>query len=233
MIAGIDGCKGGWLVVVAASWPVRGGIHAMVCRDFATVIAVTTDCTRVLVDMPIGLPDGSTTWPRQCDDEGMQILGSVRGKSIFYARPRSAMTETVYRSFCDRHAELVGKGCSQQAFAIVPKIRQIDDIMNCELQGRILEYHPELAWLRANGNLLMEKKSTQDGKTQRREFLRLCVPTLADLETWCNKLGRAAAIDDLFDALVGLKVAAEVEQGYRIPVQPPVDCKQLRMEMWY
>jgi predicted RNase H-like nuclease len=233
MIAGVDGCKGGWLVVVAAPWPVRGDIRAMICRDFATVLAVTTDCTRVLVDMPIGLPDGPETWPRRCDVEGKRMLGSDRDKSIFFAPPRSVMTETEFRGFCDRQKDLVGKGCSQQAFAIVPKIRQIDCAMTPQHQDRVQEYHPELAWLRANGNALMDKKSTTNGKAQRREYLREHIPMLDDLETWRSKLGKAAALDDLFDALIGLKVAAEVEQNHCIPATPPVDGKGLRMEIWY
>ena len=58
MIAGVDGCRGGWLVAKSECWPFRTPLTLNVCKSFAEVLDATQDCESVVVDMPIGLPKG-------------------------------------------------------------------------------------------------------------------------------------------------------------------------------
>ena len=58
MIAGVDGCKAGWIIALAAGWPCVEPPYLLLCRDFQALLAVTAECRAVMVDMPIGLPAG-------------------------------------------------------------------------------------------------------------------------------------------------------------------------------
>ncbi len=49
MFAGVDACKGGWIVAKSASWPCREVPALAVCSDFRTMLALTADCRRVAV----------------------------------------------------------------------------------------------------------------------------------------------------------------------------------------
>ena len=60
MVAGVDGCKGGWVV---ALW--GRGVELILCADFVEVVEVTRDCSAVAVDMPIGLALPGQNAPRQ------------------------------------------------------------------------------------------------------------------------------------------------------------------------
>src|SRR5688500_13751621 len=56
--AGVDGCRGGWVVALVCfrgdgAHPVRGSLH--LCASFADVLALRPRARMVALDMPIGL----------------------------------------------------------------------------------------------------------------------------------------------------------------------------------
>lgn len=208
MIAGVDGCKGGWLVIKAPLWPIKRDEELMVCRDWPTVAAVTYDCEVVAVDMPIGFPPTSL-WPRTCDVQARQMLGSARTR-VFFAPPRGALVAKSPTAFQSLHRRLTGKGAGYPVWPIVSKMNEIDGWITPSLQTKVREFHPELAWQRVNGNVPMSPKKEAAGQNQRRRYLHRHVAGLALMESWKKQLGRAAALDDLFDALIGLKVAYDI-----------------------
>lgn len=237
MFAGIDGCKGGWIVAKAQQWPFDDSAQFFICRDFRTLASLTEDCEVVMVDMPIGLPHPSIqlNWQRQCDIDAQAILGRIAGKSVFPAPPRSSLIAENPTDFQRLHRQLTGEGAKLPVWGIVPKIREVDWVITPFLQSRIREFHPELAWWRLNGNANLDTKHAVSGKRQRRELLLSTLEsrTLDATERWRGRLGRAAALDDLYDALVGLKVAASVSEALSIPASPQRDERGLLMEMSY
>ncbi len=120
-------------------------------------------------------------------------------------------------------------------WGFLPKVMEANRSMSAALQKRIVEFHPELTWFRLAGENL-ETKHSQEGIADRKRVLRKFVPELERILRWNDFLGRAAAVDDLLDALVGIGVAKDSLRGSpcRLPNElEEVDATGLRMEIWY
>lgn len=229
-LAGVDGCRGAWLVARAARWPCTHAPALLVCKTFVDVLAATAACDVVMVDMPIGLPDGAPE--RACDLEARDILGPAGKKSVFPAPPRSALGATTPVAFQALHRRTRGKGAPVPLWGIVPKIREVDAAMSPSVQRRIMEAHPELAWRRLAGTP-MPSKRTDAGLAARTRLLRRTIPGVDGL---VRHRPRPARPDDVLDALVCVLVAADFAAGRarRTTRQaPPRDARGLRMEIWY
>jgi predicted RNase H-like nuclease len=235
MIAGVDGCKKGWLVAMSEGWPCAEPPWLEVCVDFAAVLDVTSECAAVVVDMPIGLPVSSEG--RLCDSLARKMLTGKGGTNrVFPTPPRGSLAARTASEFQRRHKDLTGRGASLPVWGIVPKLKEVDELMTPALQERVLEYHPELVWTRLAGEVLASKHKA-DGLLQRMTVL------LRSGATGAFVLGNDPAsarvqLDDVLDAVVGLAVAADAASGCepkcRIPDgEPPVDECGLRMVMWY
>lgn len=233
MYGGVDACKGGWVVAKSETWPCRDVPVLAVCADFASVVALTKDCKRVAVDIPIGLASGKRI--RKCDLEAKKMLSGHNTSALFYAPPRETLEAETPREFQRLHRKARGTGAGLPVWGFLPKVKEANKAMRGELQKRIVEFHPELTWLRLAGENL-ETKHSQEGLADRKRVLRKFVPELERILRWKDFLGRAAAIDDLLDALVGLAVAKDSLRGSRCKLPDgveEVDVTGLRMEIWY
>lgn len=235
MIASADGCKGGWLALVADEWPCRQTVHAYVCHDFKALLALTRSCDAVVVDIPIGLPEPGQV--RLCDTLARDRLGREGRSRVFLAPPRETLDAGTPVEFQTRYRGSFGKGAGLPVWGIVPKLREADAGMTPALQSRVREFHPELAWARLAGRVL-SSKHTKKGLAEREDLLRSNVAEIDALKSWVGRLGRAAATDDLLDALVGLAVAEGLRGGNlvseRLPTaQPAEDARGLCMEIWF
>lgn len=235
MIASADGCKGGWLTLVAEEWPCRKTVHAYVCHDFKALLALTSSCDAVVVDIPIGLPKPGEV--RLCDTAARDQLGPEHRSRVFFAPPRETLDAATPEEFQRRYRGYFGKGAGFPVWGIVPKLREADACMTPALQSSVREFHPELAWTRLAGRVLSSKHHAK-GLAEREELLRSSVTEIDALKSWVGRMGRAAATDDLLDALVGLGVAEGLRGGNivseRLPTsQPPEDARALRMEIWF
>lgn len=231
--AGVDACKGGWVVAKSKTWPCREAPVLAICADFTSVIALTADCKRVAVDIPIGLSTGKQI--RRCDLEAKKLLSGHNTSALFYAPPRETLGAETPVEFQRLHRKARGIGAGLPVWGFLPKVIEANRAMTRELQNRIVEFHPELTWFRLAGENL-ETKHSQEGIAERKKVLRKFVPELERILRWKDFLGRAAAIDDLLDALVGIGVAKDSLRGSpcRLPNQAEqVDKKGLRMEIWY
>lgn len=241
MIAGVDGCKGGWLVAMADEWPRPNQIGIVFCENFLAVLTATTDCMVVAVDVPIGLPP-TGEWPRACDVIARDELGTD-WQRVFLAPPREAMSSVDdYTAFSDHHFRLTGCRPTTQAWGFAKKsIRDVDQALSSlpSPQDRIVESHPELAWKTLAGEVLPSKHTAQ-GLLKRLHELTPQVPSLMDLGN--APASEKCKLDDLLDALVLLSVAAHVQEAgpttaRRVPALPfseiPHDARGLRMEIWY
>lgn len=120
--AGIDGCKDGWFCVFldeADNWSFS------VFPDADTLAENLFDVRVALIDIPIGLTD-FPPGDRQCDLAARKLLGGKRACSVFPAPARQTLSARDYEEAPKINRAFVGKGLSQQAWAIVPKIREID-----------------------------------------------------------------------------------------------------------
>ena len=237
--AGVDGCRGGWLVVL---WDGKEKFRHKVCSEFENVIEIAPEPSIIAVDMPIGLieknpPNGG----RKCDKEARQLLGPLMS-SVFSPPARKTLWEaTDFRSAQQLNQPA---GLTIQAFGLFKKLRQVDKVMSekPELQERIKEVHPELCFYGAAGGRPMEYSAhTPEGKEERKNILTKLFGS--GWQEWYQEVSQRypsniVAIKDILDASVAVWTAERIKNGVDgqrkvIPANPPKDNKGLRMEMWF
>jgi predicted RNase H-like nuclease len=236
-VAGVDGCRGGWLVILYAiaehaKLPVRVLSHF--CTEFKLVLDLPQRPIAIAVDMPIGLLEQAVPGGRDCDREARALLGRPRASSVFSPPARPALRARSYSEV----AGLNGAGLSKESFNILPKIREIDAVLSATDQRRVFEVHPELVFAQLAGAPLAHSKKTIAGRRERSRLLRTVyggmLPNHARVRL-AHGL-RHVALDDVFDACVLAHGAWRIRCGKarRVPRgEPPRDARGLRMEIWY
>ncbi len=135
--AGMDGCRGGWVVAIATDGADGGGtLRIDVARDFAEALAFAASASRIAVDMPIGLLDVPQPGGRACDRAARAVLGR-QGSSVFSPPARPALDASDHRDAQRRQ----GAGLSIQTWNIVPRIREVDAAIDASMQSRVIEAH--------------------------------------------------------------------------------------------
>jgi len=235
-VVGIDGCPVGW-VCCAMEAGSPDTLTARVFTAFADVLDAFPDASVLVIDVPIGLLDTPEPGGREVDRVVRAALGPGRGSSVFPAPARVVFNATSYA-----HARALstassahGISLSAQAFNIVAKIKEVDDLMTPKAQQRVVEIHPELCFAQMQGGRGLEpSKKTDDGRELRAQLL-----ASQGFSGVANVLRsvprRLAAIDDVLDAMAACWTAGRVAAGIaqRLPDgEPPTDSRGLRMEMW-
>jgi len=189
--------------------------------------------------MPIGLPDGSDI--RDCDLSAQKALGCQRS-SVFLTPPRSCLEAPGPVEFQSMHKEIRGIGAGLPVWGIVPKIREVNRIIegriagDATLQDRVIEFHPELTWQRLAGSSTMSSKRLAAGVLQRISLLEQI--SHGWLPSFPQKISGNPGIDDVLDAVVGISAAQSFVRRTRVlqryPIgEPKRNSKGLRMEIWY
>jgi predicted RNase H-like nuclease len=118
-IAGADGCATGWVCIEQGE---NGVLRPRLYRTTRELFAYAATIDLLTIDIPIGLTnDGS----RQVDILARRLLGP-RASSVFPAPVRAAFDGESYLDACTRSAAACEKRLSKQAFAILPKISEVD-----------------------------------------------------------------------------------------------------------
>src|SRR5690242_20609020 len=118
-VAGVDGCRAGW---VAFKVELPSFATSVDLVDLPKLLSNRPDNLLCLaIDIPIGLLDCS----RACDKAARKLLGQPRGTSVFAAPCRAVLTATSHADASQINREKTGRGLSQQAFGIIPKIKQV------------------------------------------------------------------------------------------------------------
>lgn len=252
-VAGVDGCRAGWVIAVlhGASEP-RGDArppgHAAGTTDhppgapadrwtgdlhisFSVVdrlddlveAVATARIAAMAVDMPIGLPDAGR---RACDVAARARLGPRRS-SVFPAPVRGVLGASDHADAVLRSRAATGQGLSLQAFHLLPKVAELDTLVAPELQDRVVEAHPELAYARLAGRPATHPKRTREGQVERRTLL-----AAAGIDVAAGLRLRGAAHDDVLDAAVLTLTAARVRDGTAVRLgDGATDARGLRMEI--
>ena len=200
-IAGIDGCRAGWVAAV------RDGdaIETRVVATDEELIALFAQCAVVAIDIPIGLAERGA---RACDVHARRFVGN-RGSSVFPAPLRAFIQLHDYAEVNRLSREIQKRGVSKQAFMIYPKVAQIDRVLqrHHELRTRVYEIHPEVTFTMWNdGAPIAASKHTRDGIDARRA---LAMNHFGEVPT----SPRGAREDDLLDAMAALWTAERIAAG--------------------
>ena len=116
-IAGVDGCRGGWVVAVREP---DGRVELHVVEALSELFGRRplggSALGQIAIDMPIGLPDSERVELRTCDREARALLGARRA-SVFAPPSRWMLDSTL------DYEDLRGFGLSKQSFFLLPKLR--------------------------------------------------------------------------------------------------------------
>ncbi|SBO42144.1 DUF429 domain-containing protein [Cyanobium sp. NIES-981] len=210
-LQGVDGCRGGWLVITAPALPCAAAeLHWQLLESLQPALAAP-GLALTAVDMPVGLAEAG---PRRCDQEARRLLGPRRS-SVFPAPLRPCLAASTYAEACALSAAASGRRLSQQAYNLLPRIRQLDGLLQAEpsLRPRVWEVHPELAFRQWNGGVPMaEAKKTAAGASQRGALVEAWLPGAAAAIRASLRRGLVAD-DDILDALACLWSAGRLRRG--------------------
>jgi len=248
-VAGVDGCKGGWIAVFRLP-----GEPAEV-RVFARIVDLVDRLpadAAIAVDMPIGLPERTGHGGRGPEALVRRFL-AARQSSVFSIPARAAVyaVEEDFTSVerwyeAHRLASAVARATSEppravsiQAFGIFAKIRELDGLLRArpELRDRMIESHPEAAFWRLAGERPMALPKKVKGRVdpagldERKALLAARGHDRAFLD---RPPPRGAAADDFLDAAVMMLVAERFSRGEAtsFPDPPGRDAHGLPIAIW-
>ena len=225
---GADGCRGGWIAAVIDN----GKLRVEKYTDIASLVNAYPEFDSFLIDMVIGLQE---TAEDVRPDSYARNLIRQRSSTIFSSPSRQAVYEESDEEKRRANIAALGKSLSSQAIAIFPKIREIDEFMNCHREYRniIQESHPEVCFARLNGNVVMSKKNTFEGMMERIRIMSQYLPGISSAYILNMEKRLHCNADDIIDA-VCLAITANLSmQGLTEPI-PPVpqkDSRGLLMQM--
>jgi predicted RNase H-like nuclease len=225
-IAGVDGCRGGW---VAFEVDLTAYATSVEVVDLpAWLRERPPDLACIGIDIPIGLLNGS----RACDKAARKLLGQPRGTSVFAAPCRAAVHAATYEEASAVNRQKTGRGLSQQAWGIAPKIKQVDDAITSDCLRWAFEVHPEVCfWALAGERPMAHGKKTKAGASERLDLLR---PVFPDIEHFMQNRPAKVGRDDLLDAAVAAWTAIRICKGEaRSVCEPERDAKGLEATIWY
>lgn len=185
-------------------------MEARVAPDLETLLSAIPGVL-IGIDIPIGLPDHGS---RTCDLHARKLLARPRGSSVFPAPIRACLKDRDYSELCSLHKQVDGRGLTKQAFHLLPKIRQVDDLLRTPgLSDRIREVHPEVSFALWNGGQPMRfNKKKPEGRRERERLVDREWP--GERERLARELrGGGYAADDLNDACAALWSARRIAAG--------------------
>lgn len=189
----------------------------------------------IAVDMPIGLTDAGK---RAADVHARRVLGAPRASSVFPAPIRPILNASTREEASSLHRQADGRGFGTQSWAILPRIREWDDVLRANRARipEVFEVHPEVSFWALNENVSIgESKKHPKGASNRlslvsKVFGRMCVSRAIK-----TAVSSGARTDDAVDAIVALWSAGRISRGHAssLPVDPPKDREKLPMAIWY
>lgn len=222
VVIGLDGCRRGWVAVElgprGAALCVVPGIAEVMRRPF----------DRLAVDMPIGLPDHGD---RACDLAARALLRPHASR--VFTGARRGLWDHASQAAANRALRARGEaGVSAQLWNLGGKIREVDAALTPALQQRVIETHPELVFLRLNGNSPLPRKADAAGLALRVKLLARAGFT--ELDDWLTRRrrGTGAKPDDVLDACAAALAARDATE--MLPAgEAPRDRRGLKMQIWY
>lgn len=229
---GVDGCSGGWFYFgVGDGAPAYGVVSTL--RELVERVEPSAP---VFVDIPIGLLSSGGA-ERRCDLEARRLLAPRRGSSVFPTPCPRAVHAGSYAEAQERNRETLGRGLSKQSWGIVPRIREVDELLRASsrFRGQIREVHPEVCFHGLAGSPMAESKKTRAGIKARLDALEPYLPEVRRTvgEAYLEHGGFEAQRDDILDALVAAVCAVHAAECVTIPASPPLDELGISMEMVY
>lgn len=227
VVAGVDSCPGGWLVVLVTFFDEVVEEEHLLMESFLELSALKPSPNCIAVDIPIGLLEEPVKGGRECDRAARAVLGRPRSSSVFSPPTRPALG-------CATFEEAREHGLNLQSFGILPKVRELDGIMTPGLQARVREAHPEVVFFTMAGLVPAQAAKKKAAGLGERKALLDHYFFQVD-EGLAKYPASRAAPDDVLDAYACAWTALRIFRGEAgcLPEDAPRDSRGLQMAIWY
>jgi len=220
---GLDGFSKGWVAVLLDGDMQEISFH----RDVTD--ALSRSCDRAGIDIPIGMTDEGE---RDCD-----LLARARlrphSSRVFAGARRWLWLEFSDPDGANREAQRRGqKRVSRQLWHLGAKIMEVDAFVRANPARDIREVHPELVFLRLNGNKPLPPKKSAGGVGLRLALLKQSGVRQIDRWLTDERIGTGAKPDDVLDACA-VAIAAREPAGSVPERTLPLDEHGLPMRIWF
>ncbi len=220
---GLDGFSNGWVAVFLDGEVQEISFH----RDVTDALSHPFD--RAGIDIPIGMTDDGE---RDCDLLARAKL-RPHASRVFTGARRWLWQDFDDPDDANREAERRGqKKASRQLWHLGRKIMEVDAFVRANPSRDIREVHPELVFLRLNGDRPLPSKKSAEGIASRRALLEQS--GIRRLDRWLGneRIGTGAKPDDVLDACA--VALAAVEPSGSVPEGTPLpDAHGLPMRIWF
>ena len=230
-VLGADWGRG--VYVVAQLDPATLTLRMTTARDASALLILP--CDVLAVDMPIGLSEDAV---RACDRAAREHIPG-RKSSVFNVPIRSVLDAPTYAEATAQSRSRTGKGLSPQSFGFMRHIREMDEALatsEARVRERTWEIHPEVSFAAlSDGATLAHRKKSDEGAALRIAALSGWLSLETVEQALADAVGRAAARDDVLDALAAAWSAVRIHDGEHSVVTPdtPRDSTGLRMTIAY
>ncbi|MCW2543671.1 MAG: hypothetical protein JWM40_1223 [Frankiales bacterium] len=225
LIAGVEPCPGGWLVVGAR----LQGVTALptdpeVFPSFADILDWRPAFDVLAVHCHLSFPSEDTPGGRSCDREARQLLGWPREGAITSPPSRALLASGDLR-------QRPRKGLSPITAQMLQRYAEVAEEMQPYRQRQVFEVHPELSFFQLNGDKPMEHaKETPRGVSERRRLVEARIPGIdVVLEAQLPGVQMRHLLDASAAMVTARRIAARAVQ--RVPEEPEWDDEGVRMEI--
>jgi predicted RNase H-like nuclease len=206
-VAGIDGTKGGWVVILLDEGAFVGDL---LVQPIESSFDVLKDVQVIAIDIPIGFG------PRRADAEARAFLSGAT--STVFATPRREVLEMTFGP---------GLGVSAQSHALGPRIIHVTDLARDD--PRFFEIHPEVSFRAMNDRQPRHRKKSAGGALERLELLRSHGIDLGGIRE-----SASAPLDDVLDAGAAAWSAHRIGSGIAASLpDPPETAADRHLAIWY
>lgn len=234
---GLDWASKGWFGIILYD---NGDWESRLFSSIWSVWKQHSDASRVLIDIPIGLP---TVEKRACDVQAKSKLES-RQSSVFYTPIREAIAKDNIidaKEVNERNADF---SIQNQAWSIMPRIREVDEFLDMcsDARGWLEETHPEMCFYGLKQPEPVEySKKIERGIEERISLLSNERPDAGEIFTTCvdqytlpSYAPMVGGKDDIIDALAAAITAQRSSENCStLPESRQTDEQNLPMQIVY
>ncbi len=191
------------------------------------------EATRLLLDVPIGLPERV----RECDRRARALLGPRAG-AVVDPPARTAARKRRFRAADRAHERATGDSLSEAAFRRSDAVSLVDELLAevPEARETLAPAHPELCFRAFAGEPLEHDPDAAGGYAERlRTLARVDRDAPPVLQSACEDLGDAPVT--VADAMAATVLAYTARPGAgelrSLPADPPVDDRALPVRWVY
>jgi predicted RNase H-like nuclease len=226
LIAGVEPCPRGWLVVSGrlqgiTAHPQEPELFA----TFAEILDYKPAFEVIAIHCHLSFPEEDTKGGRACDKLARQLLGWPRSGAIGSPPSRRYMRT----GDLDARAR---KGLNPINARMMRRYAEVADEMQPYRQRQVFEVHPELSFYQLNDERPMRfSKYTEEGITERRRLVEAKIPGVDVVLD--AQLQRGVTARHLLDATADMVTARRIAARAvtRLPEDPEWDEQGIRMEL--